>query len=86
MSIIPFDVFLSYGGAAAQRTVGLSKIGKMYRLIRLTRMARMFKVLHLRNNLFKAITDYLNIGFGTRRLLFLTLVLVLLQHVVACLW
>lgn len=49
-------------------------------------MARMFKVLHMRNHLFKAITDYLNIGFGTRRLLFLTLVLVLLQHVVACLW
>ncbi len=85
ISVVPFDMFLS-SYPRNQGTIGLSKISKMYRLIRLTRMARMFKVLHLRNHMIKNITESLKIGIGTRRLLFLTLILILLQHVVSCMW
>lgn len=84
ISVVPFDLFLSYG--KTRGTIGLSKISKMYRLIRLTRMARMFKILHMKNHLFKVITEALKIGISTKRLLFLALILILLQHVVSCLW
>lgn len=76
ISIIPFDLFLTYNNQGHYK--GLSKISKMYRLVRLTRMARMFKILNLKNNFIKKITDTLNIGLGTRRLLFMTLILMLL--------
>lgn len=46
----------------------------------------MFKVLHAKNHIFKVMSEYININLGMRRLIFMSLILILLQHVVACIW
>lgn len=83
VSIIPFDLFL-YGEST--HLYGFNKISKLYRLVRITRISRMFKILHAHNHFIRIVTDYIKIGDGSRRLLFMTLFLILLQHVVSCFW
>lgn len=83
VSIVPFDLFI-YG--QNNHLYGFNKISKLYRLVRVTRISRMFKILHAHNHFIRMVTDYIKIGDGARRLLFLALILILLQHVVACLW
>ena len=46
----------------------------------------MFKILHAKNHFIKVVTKLISINTGARRLLFLTLILILLQHVVSCVW
>jgi hypothetical protein len=64
----------------------LSKIGKISRLIRLTKLLRLIKMLNLRSTFLKTLADKLKISAGTRRLFFLSLVLLLLQHAFSCVW
>lgn len=82
ISVIPFDLIL----IGKVQTYGLNKISRMYRLVRLARVSRMMKVLHEKNNFIRKITKYINISIGARRLLSLTLILILLQHVTTCIW
>lgn len=90
ISVLPFDLFLydtnRSPGSKGVQSYGLNKISRMYRLVRLTRVGRMLKILHEKNNFIKRITDYVTISIGARRLLFLTLILTLLQHVTTCMW
>jgi|LauGreDrversion4_2_1035121.scaffolds.fasta_scaffold275098_2 hypothetical protein len=64
-------------------SVGLNKVGK---LVRMARLARFVKVFHIKNELFQRVLKYLSIGPGTRRLVFMTVVLILVQHAFACVW
>jgi hypothetical protein len=66
------------GSSSGNKTgLGLTKIGKLYRLLRLTRLLRMLKLMHNRNKFIQQLADYMKIGPGMRRLLFLSLLLIL---------
>ncbi len=66
--------------------IKISKLTRLYRLIRLARMLRLLKMLHVQNQYLKKISEILKISSGSERLLIMTVILVLLQHVVACIW
>ena len=66
--------------------IKISKLTRLYRLIRLARMVRLLKMLHIENRYLKVITETLKIRFRGERLLMMTMILLLFQHVVACIW
>jgi hypothetical protein len=83
LSVIPFDLLLS--GVSVQ-SLSFNKMAKMYRLVKLMKVSRMLKVIKDKMTIFEKIQRFINIGTGTRRLLFLMIILFLLQHVTSCLW
>jgi hypothetical protein len=71
---------------SSKDTLGLARIGRLYRLMKLARLIKAMKMIYKSNDLVRAVIKYLKIGPGLRRLLLLTIILVLLQHLAACLW
>ena len=84
VSVIPFDLIMMI--SSVNRVTRIARIGRLYRLIRLIKMIRIFKVVQSRRTLMKKVTQRFQIGIGVERLLFLTLLFFILQHVTACLW
>lgn len=84
ISVIPFDLILMI--SSLNRVTRIARIGRLYRLIRLIKMIRIFKVVQSRRTMMKKVTQKFQIGIGVERLLFLTLLFFILQHVAACLW
>jgi hypothetical protein len=68
------------------RIARFSRIGRLYKIIKMTRMIRILKIVQVRNRFVKNLTEMLQIGVGFERLIFLSLILLVLQHVIACLW
>ncbi len=66
--------------------IKISKLTRLYRLIRLARMIRLLKMFHIQNQYLKKISEALRISATSERLLMMTMILILLQHVVACIW
>jgi hypothetical protein len=84
ISVIPFDLVLMTGNV--NRIARFTRIGKLYKLIRMTRMVRLLKIVQVRNKFVKNLSEILQIGIGFERLMFLSLIFFVLQHVAACLW
>ena len=84
ISIIPFDLIFEYGRFS--RLARITRLGKLYKIIRMTRLVKMLKIVKERNKLVKYLNEVLKIGIGFERLLFLMLIFLILQHIVACLW
>ena len=66
--------------------IKITKLTRLYRLIRLARMVRLLKMLHIENRYLKMISEIFKINPRSERLLMMTMILILLMHVVACLW
>ena len=66
--------------------IKISKLTRLYRLIRLARMIRLLKMFHIQNQYLKKISEALRLNAGTERLMMMGMILILLQHVVACVW
>jgi len=52
----------------------------------MTKMVRMLKIVQIRNKLVKNLSEMLQIGVGSERLIFLSFIFMVLFHVVACVW
>ena len=66
--------------------IKITKLTRLYRLIRLARMVRLLKMLHIQNKYLKKISEAFRISASIERLLMMGMILLLLQHVVACVW
>ena len=75
ISIIPFGSFIDNQNS---KSFGPNKIVKMYRLLKMTNMSRIFRVINSKALLFRRLGSLIHLESGTKRLLFLTLVLLLL--------
>lgn len=72
--------------ASYNRIVRLARIGKLYKIIRMMRIVRILKIIKERNNLGKYMTELLKVGLGFERFIFMMVIYVVLQHIIACLW
>ena len=86
VAIIPFDLLLQEQNVGGIQMIKISKLTRLYRLIRLARMIRLLKMLHIENRYLKMISETFKINPKIERLLMMTMILLLFQHVVACLW
>lgn len=68
------------------RIARFTRIGKLYKMIRMTRMVRLLKIVQVKNKFVKNLSEILQISVGMERLMFLSLMFFVLQHVAACLW
>jgi hypothetical protein len=68
------------------RIARFSRIGKLYKIVRMTKMVRLLKIAKVRNNLVKNVVEALQIGVGFERLLYLSVIFMLMVHVIACFW
>jgi len=84
ISVIPFDIIFNMGGF--NRVTRIARIGKLYRLMRLIKIIRVTKIAQTRKTVISKISEKMQIDIGVERLLFLTLIFFVLQHVTACLW
>lgn len=66
--------------------VRLAKIGRLYKLIKLTKLLRVFKIVKDRNRFLKQVKNIIKLGNGFERLMFITLVFLMITHITACLW
>lgn len=72
--------------AAYNRIVRFARIGKLYKVIRMLRLIRLFKIIKERNSLGKYMTEVLRIGLGFERFIFMLIIYLILQHIIACIW
>lgn len=86
VAIIPFDLILQQQAVGSLQMIKISKLTRLYRLIRLARMVRLLKMFHIQNQYLKKISEALRISASIERLLMMGMILILLQHVVACIW
>lgn len=82
VSVLPLGLLMG----KMSNSNNLSKVAKMYRLVKITNMSRVFHILTTKNLVFQTLANLVKFQVGTRRLLFLFLVMILLQHVISCLW
>ena len=66
--------------------VRLAKIGRLYKLIKLTKLLRVLKIVKERSKLLKYVREVVKLGFGFERLVFMTIIFLLVTHIIACLW
>jgi hypothetical protein len=66
--------------------LGLARIGRLYRLMKLAKLMRALKLIYHENVIIQKIVKHFKIGSGTRRLLLLIVILLIFQHISACLW
>jgi hypothetical protein len=64
----------------------LAKIGRLYKLIKLTKLLRVLKIVKERSKLLKYVRELVKLGYGFERLVFMTLIFVMICHIVGCLW
>lgn len=50
------------------------------------RLIRLFKIIKERNSLGKYMTEVLRIGLGFERFIFMLIIYLILQHIIACIW
>jgi hypothetical protein len=84
VSVIPFDLMLSYGDL--NNIARVSRIGKIYRLIKISKLARLLKSVKVRSKMSKFMTESLKISFGLERMMLMLITFVILQHIAACIW
>jgi hypothetical protein len=85
ISIIPFDLILMTSGSF-NRIARFARIGKLYKLIKMFRMAKVLKIAKIKNKFMKNMFEMLKINVGLERLMLLSIVFLLLQHVACCIW
>jgi len=84
LAIVPFDVF--FGGDNLNEIVRITRIGRLYKLVKLTRLIRVLKIFKERSKLVKYVQEFLKIGIGFERLIIFLFSLIVMCHVVSCLW
>lgn len=68
------------------RVVRFARIGKLFKIIRMMRLVRLLKIIKERNNLGKYMTEMLRIGLGLERFIFMLIIYLVLQHIIAFIW
>jgi len=84
MAIIPFDYLLVQDNY--QEIIRFTRIGRISRLIKMTRLLRILKIVKQRSQLLKYLNEILKIGLGFERLIFFLLILIILCHILTCIW
>ena len=85
VSVIPFDLIFMQAGSF-NRVARFARIGKLYKILRFAKMIRILKLVQIKSKLVKNLTEKLQISVGFERLMFLSIVFFVLEHVVTCLW
>lgn len=92
-AIIPFSQILMAFGNSSEGSqenindlVRLAKIGRLYKLIKLTKLLRVLKIVKERSKLLKYVREVVKLGFGFERLVFMTIIFLLITHIISCLW
>ncbi|CDW81599.1 cation channel family protein [Stylonychia lemnae] len=84
LSIIPFDYIYSTG--SYNRLARVIRIGKIYKIVKMTRLIRMLKIVKQKSQFVKYLNQFLQIGAGFERLLFLLVIFLVMCHITACIW
>ena len=84
LAIIPFEYVSQIN--SINGLLRFSKITKIWRLVKLARLTRIFQILKNKSKIMKIFTDFLKIGLGFERLLFVILLALIGIHIVTCLW
>ncbi|TNV86814.1 hypothetical protein FGO68_gene1058 [Halteria grandinella] len=85
ISVVPIDFILLSSGSY-NKIARLARIGKLYQLVRMTKVVRLLKVIQQRNKLGKHMNEVLKISLGFERYIFMLIIYLVLQHIIACLW
>ena len=91
-AIIPFAELLSIGQeknsqkGELSEMVRLAKLGRLYKLIKLTKLLRILKVVKDKNRFLKQVKNIIKLGHGFERLMFITMVFLMITHITSCLW
>ena len=62
------------------------RIQRLYRVVKLAKLMRMLKVMKFQSKIFNYISVFLNFTVQQERLIYFVLTLLVVVHVVACLW
>lgn len=81
-----FNLFGTEDSGNINSLARLAKIGRLYKLIKLTKLLRVLKIVKERSKLLKYVREVVKLGYGFERLVFMTLIFLLITHVVGCLW
>lgn len=97
VAIIPFEVLLksvddNQGNKEKNDLnplIRIARFGKLYKLVKLIRLVRMLKIMKVfknKNHIVKKINKLLELDQGCERLFFIFLVILMINHISACLW
>ena len=95
VAIIPFEVLLK-GLKTEEETSGdlnplirIARFGKLYKLVKLIRLVRMLKIMKVmknKNHVVKKLNKLMDLDLGCERLFFIFLIILMINHISACLW
>ena len=96
VAIIPFEVLLNGIRGAASSGEGdlnplirIARFGKLYKLVKLIRLVRMLKIMKVmknKNHVVKKLNKLMDLDLGCERLFFIFLIILMINHISACLW
>jgi hypothetical protein len=96
VAIIPFEVLLK--GVQGQDSgdsgdlnplIRIARFGKLYKLVKLIRLVRMLKIMKVmknKNHVVKKLNKLMDLDLGCERLFFIFLIILMINHISACLW
>lgn len=86
VSILPFNFMTGSGGQNYGWMTRLAKLNRLYWLIRLIWLVRMLKAVRDWNKIVRYLNKFLWISAAAERLLFFSIIAILLMHNCACFW
>ena len=93
VAIIPFEVLLSgvqgTGDGDVNALIRIARFGKLYKLVKLIRLVRMLKIMKVMKNkqhVVKKLNKLMDLDLGCERLFFIFLIILMINHIAACLW
>ena len=86
LAIIPFDDLMGADTGNAYRLGKLTRVSKLPKVIKLTRLLRILKIIKERTKLLKYLNDVLKLGLGYERLIFFSLISIIMIHSLSCIW
>ena len=93
VAIVPFEVLLSgvqgAGDGDLNPLIRIARFGKLYKLVKLIRLVRMLKIMKVmknKNHVVKKLNKLMDLDLGCERLFFIFLIILMINHISACLW
>jgi|APSaa5957512535_1039671.scaffolds.fasta_scaffold356211_1 hypothetical protein len=102
LSIVPFELIVMFmdsykvktaadledseSQAKINQMIRITRVSKLYKLVKITRLIRMFKIAKHKKKIQRKMTSVVKFGAAFERLSFFILSLLLVCHLIGCLW
>ena len=66
--------------------IRVARVGKLYKLVKLTRLIRVLKIVKEKSKFAQLFKKYLRLNLGFERLCFFAFTIIMMTHILTCLW